>query len=854
MVRGDGSGCRAHGRHESARGAAVHPRTKREPGRAYGQVQVPGADQRGFAVWIRARRRSDRGIDRVGTGPNSLVNRHTLDQARDLAVVAGGACPAPSWNPREPPSSGPIRPRRPRLAVPVVALHQPGHGQASRPPVVLVGEDVDLAGAPAGDLADRRDDRVVLVLAAAAAVDRRRSRGSAGRGRTAPSRRRPGSDRRPGATRASRRRRPGSAHARPRARRSATRRPEPLERGAAGRHRRRSRSRPDRTAGRACGRGRAAVRDPAAPAERDRRIRACRAALATALLAEAGRGGRSGQAEHRCSAPGNWHEYDHRRTGAREREYRRPSPLVPRGSAVRPEWRLQRTSRSIGGSSVARAVSSSSSRGSRVSLRGRSSSAERSPGSASVVKPLDDARFGAREEEAELQVALDPIDRVAVHPGQLMDVDAVVGPPAEADPDVPQENERAARPGQGPRRIEARQGRQAGLEHVRTGVDPHVVPDGVGWAGLVSGGATTTRKSSTSRRVTPADRPTRCRQGGEAASLDSTCSSVPSRSPSRPSPGDRAVPDPFGGICLELNRHARPPFAASVPRRPLGVHCPSVPAPPILSYPVEPERCAVHRRWTPACGRAAASTRASVRRPGDRPAARGRAAESGRSGSARRDGRGSPRTSTASSRPPSPRPSRPPAPAQRGQHGQLGRLRCACRARPTGPSAASVRRRSTPRGRRRRGGAAGPSGRPVPRRARPWTISSAAGEPGPAGRHAGAPRLRQTGRMWPPLRSVLLTTASNSAIGRRRRSEVRTRSQEWTAGSVSIQSWTMPGPNGPSRSTVGGTIPQPRRVRDEGGGDLPVGQGLVGEVPQRPLEADRLVDRRQLVPTCPKRQ
>src|SRR5579862_2989264 len=32
-------------------------------------------------------------------------------------------------------------------------------------------------------------------------------------------------------------------------------------------------------------------------------------------------------------------------------------------------------------------------------------------------------RFGTREEEAELQVALDPVDRVAVHPGQGMDVD-----------------------------------------------------------------------------------------------------------------------------------------------------------------------------------------------------------------------------------------------------------------------------------------------------------------------------------------------------------------------------------------------------------------------------------------------
>src|ERR1700690_2779612 len=56
-------------------------------------------------------------------------------------------------------------------SAPVVALHHPGHGQAGGTPVVLVGEDVDLAGAPAGDLADRGDDRIVLVLPPAAAVD-----------------------------------------------------------------------------------------------------------------------------------------------------------------------------------------------------------------------------------------------------------------------------------------------------------------------------------------------------------------------------------------------------------------------------------------------------------------------------------------------------------------------------------------------------------------------------------------------------------------------------------------------------------------------------------------------------------
>src|SRR5580693_3679092 len=46
----------------------------------------------------------------------------------------------------------------------------------------------------------------------------------------------------------------------------------------------------------------------------------------------------------------------------------------------------------------------------------------------------------------------------------------------------------------------------------------------------------------------------------------------------------------------------------------------------------------------------------------------------------------------------------------------------------------------------------------------------------------------------------------------------------------------MPGPNGPSRITVGGTTSQPA------GRDLPAGQRAHREIPQRALPRDRLVD------------
>ena len=70
-------------------------------------------------------------------------------------------------------------------------------------------------------------------------------------------------------------------------------------------------------------------------------------------------------------------------------------------------------------------------------------------------------------------------------------------------------------------------------------------------------------------------------------------------------------------------------------------------------------------------------------------------------------------------------------------------------------------------------------------------------------------RPPSTGRMWPPLRSVLFMTASRTAIRRSRGSSSTTMATTSTSGSASTNAWTMPSPNGPSRRIVGGTIPQP---------------------------------------------
>ena len=252
-------------------------------------------------------------------------------------------------------------------------------------------------------------------------------------------------------------------------------------------------------------------------------------------------------------------------------------------------------------------------------------------------------------------------------------------------------------------------------------------------------------------------------------------------------------------------------------------------------------------------GSVARSSRGSVGRPGQ---AGSSGSGSGKRRSVSRLARRSlvAATSVGASSRASRRPSWPWSSSPSAASSASSSARSACRAMPTGPFAASARRRSTLHDRRHRGGAAGTSDRPVPRRARPSrrpVRRRPRARDGPTGRHAGRPGSRQTGRMWPPFRSVLFTTASNRAIRRNRRSEVRTRSQEWTAGSVSIQSLDHARSEWAVAQHRRRDDPPAARVRDKGGGDLPAGQRPVGKVPQGPLEPDWLVDRGHPVASRP---
>ena len=122
---------------------------------------------------------------------------------------------------------------------------------------------------------------------------------------------------------------------------------------------------------------------------------------------------------------------------------------------------------------------------------------------------------------------------------------------------------------------------------------------------------------------------------------------------------------------------------------------------------------------------------------------------------------------------------------------------------------------------------------------------------------------------WPPLRSALLTTTSKTAIRRsaavsswtsetprswlvdavedvqpaRRAPRPRgTRSTATCSSSGSCQTCTMPGPvRAVAQEGVRDDVPA-QRLRDDVRRDLAGGQRAVGEVPERPLPRDRLVD------------
>jgi len=114
-----------------------------------------------------------------------------------------------------------------------------------------------------------------------------------------------------------------------------------------------------------------------------------------------------------------------------------------------------------------------------------------------AAEPTDAADFaarrrrihgGARKEEPEHQVGADALDRVAIDQRVVADRDAGLGPGADRQPDVAQQQEFAGRAGQCAPRVEAGQGGELALEGVRPRFEVDVVPVGVDRdAGVVVG-------------------------------------------------------------------------------------------------------------------------------------------------------------------------------------------------------------------------------------------------------------------------------------------------------------------------------------------------------------------------------
>ena len=92
------------------------------------------------------------------------------------------------------------------------------------------------------------------------------------------------------------------------------------------------------------------------------------------------------------------------------------------------------------------------------------------------VRVLDDDRLGAGEEEAELEVALDPLDDVAIDPGQAVLDRTAVGRLHEHQLDMVEEDERAGRPGERASRVEAGHRRHPAGHEVRPADQHDVVP------------------------------------------------------------------------------------------------------------------------------------------------------------------------------------------------------------------------------------------------------------------------------------------------------------------------------------------------------------------------------------------
>ena len=160
------------------------------------------------------------------------------------------------------------------------------------------------------------------------------------------------------------------------------------------------------------------------------------------------------------------------------------------------------------------------------------------------------------------------------------------------------------------------------------------------------------------------------------------------------------------------------------------------------------------------------------------------------------------------------------------------RVRCSCSCSPRSPRSSSPSRSSTST-------ASSGSGLPAQRHSRVRSFGSTEKQMPWSTPYTWPSGI---GMMCPPLRSALFTTASKTAIRRSAGSSRRT-----NAGEVDVVVAVHPelhhaGPERPVAQHGGRHDPPAGRLGDEEGRDLPAGEGAVGEVPERPLPRDRLVD------------
>ena len=173
------------------------------------------------------------------------------------------------------------------------------------------------------------------------------------------------------------------------------------------------------------------------------------------------------------------------------------------------------------------------------------------------------------------------------------------------------------------------------------------------------------------------------------------------------------------------------------------------------------------------------------------------------------------------------------APAARAARTSAGQ-QLARAGRRAGPSRSSSQRRPGPRPPRRQRLAA-----PLPQHG-PQLVLDGEADPVVDALH---PAVRASGSRWPPLRSALFTTTSNTAIRRRSGWSLRA-SHDEVDRLVDVDPQLAPCPARTARRAApsGGTRSQPVASETTYAATSRAGERAVGEVPQRPLAGDRLVD------------